>query len=92
LPKPGDIAEDYLSSPLPSNFNGWIKSWIVFVLHVCIRQGWLAVTWFQGWCCEYVLDWWEVIPTVSLAMGIQKISTYLSVFAEEARSNVMLCV
>ena len=21
LPKPGDIAEDYLSSPLPSNFN-----------------------------------------------------------------------
>jgi len=26
----------------------------------------LAVTWLQGWCCEYVLDWWEIIPNVPL--------------------------
>ena len=24
---------------------------------------------FELWCCRYVFDWWEVIPTVPLAMG-----------------------
>uniref|UniRef100_A0A2K2CCP0 NADH:quinone oxidoreductase/Mrp antiporter membrane subunit domain-containing protein n=1 Tax=Populus trichocarpa TaxID=3694 RepID=A0A2K2CCP0_POPTR len=43
------------------------------------------------WCCEYVFDWWEVIPTVSLAMGY-KLASHCNSLIYQKKISTYLCM
>jgi len=74
-------------------------AWMVFVLHVCFRWlvGWLVGDFMEIhvfellWCCEHVFDWWEVIPTVSLAMGY-KLASHCNSLIYQKKISTYLCM
>jgi len=44
------------------------------------------------WCCEYVFDWWEVIPTVSLAMDTNWLPIVTVLFTKRRFGLIYVCV
>jgi len=57
-----------------------MHGWSLFFMFASGKVGWLfhdqllnsdftEIHVFELWCCGYVFDWWEVIPTVSLGTG-----------------------
>ena len=93
----------FICSPFPSTFNVWIK--LIYAICMdglcssCLLQvvGWLVGDFMEIhvfellWCCEHVFDWWEVIPTVSLAMGY-KLASHCNSLIYQKKISTYLCM